>query len=702
MNKRLLLLLFFFTAVIQFAYAEDIVVYVAPKGVGNGTKISPCSLEQAVAMLPRLKRESKIGSITILLKDGTYELNGPLLLSPENGGTNDLKIIFKASGNSKPVISGGRTITLAGTEVLSADLSLLQKGKEGMLQDIYVDGKRAIRARMPNSGYLNFKKTAEKKNSDLPWSQTNSVQYFEIPSETYDELKKVPAEKLKNIRFNAYHKWIATSRTIDSLSSGSPGFYSTGQAMAPHNKIDKSSLFFFENADYALDMKNEWVIDENNVVKYIPEDRKIKEVKAVVPVIEKLLVIEGDSKNLVTNVSFEGISFCFANKPFIASKYGQAAAAIDAAIMLNDAKNIQFENCRIMHTGQYAIWFKNNVKYCGLRKCYINDLGAGGVRIGPTELPGDTLKTTSNIRIENCIIQSGGKNYAHGVGVLVAHAANNIIIHNDIADFGYSGVSVGWVWGYGYSPSVNNKVLFNQIHHIGWGILSDMAGIYTLGISPGTEINNNIIHDVYSYSYGGWGLYTDEGSSDIHMENNLVYRTKTGGFHQHYGKNNIINNNIIAWSKQFLAQNSRIEKHQSFEFKHNILLSGGETFFQGTWKKGSVNIDSNAYWNMHDKKNFFMISTSEYGSKPDTLSFKQWSESSGRDKNSIFLNPHFKDPEKYDFKIRNKSLLRQIGFIPFDYTRAGVTGDKKWKKLAVLPAKIIQEFDRTVRETMLQ
>src|SRR5437764_1682033 len=96
-------------------------------------------------------------------------------------------------------------------------------------------------------------------------------------------------------------------------------------------------------------------------------------------------------------------------------------------------------------------------------------------------------------------------------------------------------------------------------------------------------VQNNLIHDVNCERYGGFGLYTDEGSSEMLLQNNIVYRCKTSSFHQHYGRNNIIRNNIFAFAQESQINRTREDEFHGLDFLSNIVFYDSGILQAGNW-----------------------------------------------------------------------------------------------------------------------
>jgi hypothetical protein len=261
--------------------------------------------------------------------------------------------------------------------------------------------------------------------------------------------------------------------------------------------------------------------------------------------------------------------------------------------------------------------------------------------------------------------------------VLARHTFGNEISHNHIHDLFYTGISCGWVWGYAESVSKNNHIEYNHIHHLGKKLLSDMGGIYLLGSAPGTILRGNLIHDIEKWNYGGWAIYPDEGSSFVLIEKNIGYNTSSQPFHQHYGKLNIVRNNIWAFGREGVARTSKAEGHKQFIFERNILLTDGQPTivggYPGVLEKRDFWSELNLFWDISGQAPVCAdVTTDKQAVQHNHTVFNlaDW-QALGFDRYSVVADPLLADPAHGDFTLAANSPALAIGFEPFDLSGVG-------------------------------
>ena len=232
-------------------------------------------------------------------------------------------------------------------------------------------------------------------------------------------------------------------------------------------------------------------------------------------------------------------------------KWNQMPAAVQVAM----ARNVSFEGNTFTQLGQIGLGIGNDANANlsgaqlatdGIRVSHNRfavlaggAIVAGGVR-RDAHHPSDPRLTNRNLLIDNNTVTTVSLNYKENSAILSTYVDGARILHNDVSDATYDGIDIGWGWGYndaggnpnyeenqkGYTvnpkfdtPTTlrNTEVAYNRIHNIKQWYM-DGGAIYNLSANPGTRIHHNYIYDIGDRI----GIYVDEGSKHIRIDNNIV------------------------------------------------------------------------------------------------------------------------------------------------------------------------------------
>jgi len=657
--------------------------------------------------LRALRSSGKIdGKVRVEIAKGVYRIAEPLVFGPEDGHTT-----YAAAPGAGVVIDGGRE--LAGLREsthngLRAWTVRVPEAASGALnlRSLFVNGRRRPRARFPKfspdaEGVKNTLRIGEIRFPEKRGLFEGDHVFKPAPGDVLDWPSLHDAEmvllhywvetRLPQPRFDPETGWVACARR---------SVFNLYESFNP-----KLARYYIDNLFEALTEPGEWYVDrKNGLLTYLPlPGETLKNTRLVIPLVTRFLEIAGVAFNrsgslvedplgarLVEGLRFEGLAFRHSDwyqpgADFLphdsAAQRGlrdvplgsaaQAAVHVPAAIHFRWCRNCGFSGNTVENTGFTAIEIGEGCRDIRVTRNTLENLGGGGIKIGGAEIDGPPADRTGHIHFTDNTVRHVGRVFHQSCGILLTRAFDCVLAHNEIAHTCYTGISVGWSWGYRETITRNLLIENNLIRDICEGVLSDNGGIYLLGVQPGTVVRGNHICRVTAADYGGWGIYPDEGSSHIVFEHNWVHDTGGAAFSIHYGRELVVRHNVFARPGDGFVNVSRVENHICANLAHNVFLGPAPVSFAVGYAGDVLNaIESDANIFAFEEGGVPPLTSPDFRKDlPDRRPFAVWRKA-GHDRLSRFCALRVAENTTSLVFPKNSPALA-AGFKPYDWSVCG-------------------------------
>jgi len=549
----------------------------------------------------------------------------------------------------------------------------------------------------------------------------------------------------------------------------------------------ESNRYLIENVEDELDQDGAgiWFLDRstspNWTLKYEALDGEDPNKDTVVVPQLKQLIVASD----LQYVTFKGLTFEADN--YTVWPQGHASIELEpdigAAVSFQNSSHITFDSDTVRHISGTGTDFIScitdpnhgtnpstrpepecvatlpapSVAKNAIENSAFYDIGVLGLRIGDPYLSTDEEDSVpEDTTVENNVVEGYGRTIPASFGIAQGEGHDNLYTHNEVYDGYHCAISISEQLASGAPHGVGNArntISFNDVHNLLQGIMNDGGSIriqsgndyYT---APGNKILNNRIHDVTDASimdangYGGHGIYMDDQTGLVDVENNLVYRVSASTVYTPHGpakpnKANLIKNNILAYgrlgmievgdpypyypsgipaSPDDVARSFKVVSNL-FYFDRSLASSPAFSVIAGcAWTPFAYplfeDFESNLYWRTDGKfagdHMAFSVQkeedTNTMDTKPpcapgpaydptwyDFYTFKHWMTEVHEDEESIVANPKFKRPEyPYDdYSLPDGSP--GVGFSPFLPDGAGRYPSSSLIMPPAIPATFVTE-----------
>lgn len=334
---------------------------------------------------------------------------------------------------------------------------------------------------------------------------------------------------------------------------------------------------YLENSLSFVDSMDEWYYDRalDRLTVFLPAAENPNVDNPMVPILDRLIAGTGVAANggqpdkFLQYFRFTALNFAYTNYTWPTPTYqppgisgpgyrtGQAGHATDyydtppgagyprtleggkflltGALFFDNIRYCRIEKCRIAHTGASAIQMYGHD--CEIRHNDIFDIGGTGIYVADGLLA-HTVTGHKGIVHNNVIefnrVQGFGVTYYDAVGIFVGLSRGLVLCNNEVANGGYTGISIGWNWS--RLPISNSAIVAqNKVHDV-MKVLEDGAGIYLLGNHGDVNLPNSHSNLIGNYVFDigrdptlptdregpTVGIYWDQGSANWHVWDNVI------------------------------------------------------------------------------------------------------------------------------------------------------------------------------------
>ncbi len=201
---------------------------------------------------------------------------------------------------------------------------------------------------------------------------------------------------------------------------------------------------------------------------------------------------------------------------------------------------------------EYKVESEEEYRYVMVRTLGATQLKLSGVWVF-TDFPQASMliQRNKNNTFSNNYIRRAASEHTSSIGIMMYYTEKEKVVHNELEELPYSGISSGWGWGSDPEADWDNYFGYNRVTRSNL-TLQDGGSLYFLAFQRGTTIERNWFDATF---VGKASHYVDETTSYLTYRDNVV--TNSGRYlMQYYGKERGSRGNNFY---RFIADNSSVE-----------------------------------------------------------------------------------------------------------------------------------------------